>query len=180
MTSVALYLCLVAAVGLERLAELVVSQRHLRWARSRGGVETGRGHYPAMVGLHVVLLAGCVAEVAWLDRPFVAALGWPMLALVVASQSLRWWCIATLGRQWNARVIIVPGLTRVSSGPYRWLRHPMYVGVLLGMWATPRMSFGHLLLALAMTGYVLIAMRYEERDLIQRFGSRYSHWRGAA
>ena len=63
---------------------------------------------------------------------------------------------------------------------YRWLRHPMYVGVLLGMWATPRMSFGHLLLALAMTGYVLIAMRYEERDLMQRFGSRYSHWRGAA
>ena len=56
----------------------------------------------------------------------------------------------------------------------------MYVGVLLGMWATPRMSFGHLLLALAMTGYVLIAMRYEERDLMQRFGSRYSHWRGAA
>jgi len=63
---------------------------------------------------------------------------------------------------------------------YRYLRHPMYVGVLLGMWATPRMSVGHLLLALAMTGYVLIAMRYEERDLMQRFGSRYSHWRGAA
>jgi hypothetical protein len=63
---------------------------------------------------------------------------------------------------------------------YRWLRHPMYVGVLLGMWATPRMSFGHLLLALAMTGYVLIAMRYEERDLMQLFGSRYNRWRGAA
>jgi protein-S-isoprenylcysteine O-methyltransferase Ste14 len=63
---------------------------------------------------------------------------------------------------------------------YRWLRHPMYVGVLLGMWATPRMSFGHLLLALAMTGYVLIAMRYEERDLMQRFGSSYHRWRGAA
>jgi protein-S-isoprenylcysteine O-methyltransferase Ste14 len=63
---------------------------------------------------------------------------------------------------------------------YRWLRHPMYVGVLLGLWATPRMSFGHLLLALAMTGYVLIAMRYEERDLMQRFGRRYSQWRGAA
>jgi protein-S-isoprenylcysteine O-methyltransferase Ste14 len=71
--------------------------------------------------------------------------------------------------------------TRLKTGfLYRWLRHPMYVGVLLGMWATPRMSSGHLLLALAMTGYVLIAMRYEERDLMQRFGSRYSHWRGAA
>jgi methanethiol S-methyltransferase len=63
---------------------------------------------------------------------------------------------------------------------YRWIRHPMYVGVLLGVWATPRMSVGHLLLALVMTGYVLIAMRYEERDLMQRFGDSYHHWRGAA
>jgi methanethiol S-methyltransferase len=55
----------------------------------------------------------------------------------------------------------------------------MYVGVLLGTWATPRMSVGHLLLALAMTAYVLIAMRYEERDLIQRFGTSYHRWRGA-
>jgi protein-S-isoprenylcysteine O-methyltransferase Ste14 len=61
---------------------------------------------------------------------------------------------------------------------YRWLRHPMYVGVLLGVWATPRMSFGHLLLALALTAYVLTAMRYEERDLLHRFGRRYADWRG--
>jgi protein-S-isoprenylcysteine O-methyltransferase Ste14 len=61
---------------------------------------------------------------------------------------------------------------------YRWLRHPMYVGVLLGVWATPRMSFGHLLLALALTAYVLIAMRYEERHLLHRFGRRSADWRG--
>jgi methanethiol S-methyltransferase len=60
---------------------------------------------------------------------------------------------------------------------YRWLRHPMYVGVLLGVWATPRMSLGHLLLALGLTAYVLIAMRYEERDLIAAYGSRYLAWR---
>jgi protein-S-isoprenylcysteine O-methyltransferase Ste14 len=63
---------------------------------------------------------------------------------------------------------------------YRWLRHPMYVGVLMSIWATPRMSFGHLLLALALTGYVLIAMRYEERDLLHQFGGRYRRWRRAA
>ena len=62
---------------------------------------------------------------------------------------------------------------------YKWLRHPMYVGVLLGVWATPRMSFGHLLLALALSGYVLIAMRYEERDLVQRFGAPYARWRAS-
>ena len=55
----------------------------------------------------------------------------------------------------------------------------MYVGVLLGVWATPRMSLGHLLLAMVLTGYVFIAMRYEERDLVHQFGNRYTRWRGA-
>jgi protein-S-isoprenylcysteine O-methyltransferase Ste14 len=56
----------------------------------------------------------------------------------------------------------------------------MYVGVLLAVWATPRMSLGHALLALGLTGYVLIALRYEERDLLDTFGSRYRRWREAA
>jgi protein-S-isoprenylcysteine O-methyltransferase Ste14 len=63
---------------------------------------------------------------------------------------------------------------------YQWLGHPMYAGVLLGVWATPRMSVGHLLLALTLTAYVLIAMRYEEKDLLHRFGRHYSRWRGIA
>ena len=52
-----------------------------------------------------------------------------MLAVVLASQGLRWWCITTLGRQWNTRVVVVPGLPLVARGPYRWLRHPNYVAV---------------------------------------------------
>jgi protein-S-isoprenylcysteine O-methyltransferase Ste14 len=61
---------------------------------------------------------------------------------------------------------------------YRWLPHPMYAGVLLAIWATPRMTAGHMLLAAGMTVYVLIAMRYEERDLAARFGRAYTSWRG--
>jgi methyltransferase len=82
-----------------------------------------------MVSLHTALLAGCLVEVAALDRPFLPWLGWPMLVLVLASQVLRWWCIAKLGPQWSTRVVVVPGLPLVRSGPYRWLRHPNYVAV---------------------------------------------------
>ncbi len=128
---------LVLAVGLERLAELVVSKRHAAWAFSRGGLEHGRPHYVAMVVLHTGLLVGAVAEVWLLDRPFLPALGWTMLALVVASQGLRWWCIRTLGRQWNTRVIVVPGLPLVTRGPYRVLRHPNYVAVVVEGLALP-------------------------------------------
>ena len=135
--SLAWYVVLVGATALERLAELVVSARNARWSFARGGIETGRGHFPAMVALHTGLLVACVAE-AWLaDRPFLPWLGWPMLALVLASQGLRWWCIATLGPRWNTRVVVVPGLPLVDRGPYRWLRHPNYVAVVVEGFALP-------------------------------------------
>ncbi len=137
MTSQAWYALLVVAVAGERLAEMVVARRHAAWSFARGGVERGQGHWPAMVVLHIGLLVGCVAEVWLAERPFLPWLGWPMLALLVAAQALRWWCIRTLGPQWNARVIVVPGLPRVTSGPYRWLRHPNYVAVVVEGVALP-------------------------------------------
>jgi len=131
------YVALIALVGLERLAELVISKRNAAWSFAHGGREFGFSHYPAMVVLHTGLLVGCVVEPIVADRPFIPALGWSMLAVVVASQALRWWCIATLGRQWNTRVIVVPGLRAVHGGPYRWMRHPNYVAVVLEGFALP-------------------------------------------
>jgi methyltransferase len=128
-TSEWLYVALIGLVGLERVAELVVSLRNARWSFARGGVESGRGHYPFMVVLHTGLLVGCVVEVLVADRPFTPALGWTMLAVVVLAQGLRWWCITVLGPQWNTRVIVVPDLSLVASGPYQWIRHPNYVAV---------------------------------------------------
>ena len=131
------YALLVGAVGVERLAELRLSVRHARWAVANGGVEFGRGHYPLMVALHIGLLGGCLAEVALLDRPFIPALGWPALAVVLAAQGLRWWCIASLGHRWNTRVIVLPGVPLVTRGPYRLLRHPNYVAVVVEGFALP-------------------------------------------
>jgi methanethiol S-methyltransferase len=103
------------------------------------------------------------------------------------------WIILFLGA-WSFGIADLLGLTQMQAWVqgrqddrqrlrtgwlYRWLRHPMYVGVLLGVWATPRMSLGHALLALGLTGYVLIAMRYEERDLLANYGARYQAWRTA-
>lgn len=131
------YLTLIGAIAVERLAELVVSKRNLAWSMARGGTEHGFGHYPVMVVLHAGLLIGCVAEPLLLHRPFIPALGWPMLAIVLAAQALRWWCISTLGPQWNTRVIVVPGAARVAGGPYRWIGHPNYVAVVVEGIALP-------------------------------------------
>jgi methyltransferase len=136
------YVLLVAGVGIERLAELAVSQRNLAWSRARGGIEFGAEHYGYMVLLHTGLLAGCLVEALVGHRPFLPALGWPMLAIVLASQGLRWWCIATLGRQWNTRVVIVAGARRVARGPYRLLAHPNYVAVVAEGLALPLVRTG--------------------------------------
>ena len=133
------YLLLILATGAERIVELVISKRNARWAFERGGVEHGLGHFPWMVALHTGLLVACVAEVFLLDRPFVPALGWPMLAIALLCQAGRYWVIVSLGRQWNTRVIVVPGLGRVTRGPYRypWLRHPNYIIVIVEGIALP-------------------------------------------
>jgi methyltransferase len=129
------YSLLIAAVAVERIAELIVSQRNLSWSRARGGVEFGARHYPAMVALHSALLVGCLVEATY--RPFLPVLGWPMLAVVVAAQVLRWWCIATLGHQWNTRVVVIPDAARVTGGPYRFFSHPNYVAVVVEGVALP-------------------------------------------
>lgn len=65
----------------------------------------------------------------------------------------------------------------VTPGPYRLVRHPLYIGWLLAFWATPTMSVAHLLFALGMTVYILVAIRFEERDMLAAFGRRYAEYR---
>jgi methyltransferase len=128
---------LLAVIAVERVAELVVSARHASALLRRGGVEYGFGHFPVMIALHVALIAGCVLEPLLGHRTFIPALGWTMLAVTVAANALRWWCIGTLGSRWTARVIVLPGAPLVRSGPYRWFSHPNYVAVIIEGFALP-------------------------------------------
>jgi methyltransferase len=137
VTGLGAFTVLVGLVAAERVAELVVSQRNAAWSLAHGGRETGQAHYRVMVLLHAGFLVAVLAE-AYLRRPDVPpSLAWSMLALVAAAQGLRWWCIVTLGRQWSTRVIVVPGLPVVRSGPYRFLAHPNYVAVVVEGAALP-------------------------------------------
>jgi len=131
------YLVLLGLIALERIAELVRSRRNAAWAMSRGGVEVGQVHFRFMAGLHALFLPACAAEVILLSRPFVPALGLSMLAVAVLAQALRAWAVGTLGSRWNVRTIVVPGMPPVTGGPYRFVRHPNYVAVILEGFAIP-------------------------------------------
>jgi len=163
---------LVVVVACARLVELRVAARHLAWARERGGVERGAGHYPVMVALHSALLVGAPLEVWLLDRPLVPGLAVAMLVLLVAAHALRWWCIRSLGPQWNTRVVVVPGLPLVRRGPYRygWLRHPNYVAVVLEGLALPLVHGAWLtatVFTLANLALLTWRVRVEERALAE-------------
>jgi methanethiol S-methyltransferase len=118
-------------------------------------------------------------EVVWLEQAVwgVFALGW--LILLVSGRSFGMSELLGLRhvRCWAAGQTC-PTLPLKTRGVYRWMRHPMYVGLLTGVWATPHMTVGHFLLAAGFSVYVLAASRFEERDLEVRYGVAYQHWRG--
>ncbi|QKW40215.1 isoprenylcysteine carboxyl methyltransferase family protein [Actinomadura sp. NAK00032] len=136
------YGVLIGLVAAERLAELAVARRNRAWALRNGGVEHGRRHYPLIAAAHAGLLGGALLEARRGRSPFIPALGWPMLAVALSSQALRWWCITSLGKRWNTRVIVVPGMPLVERGPYRRLRHPNYVAVVAEGAALPLVHTG--------------------------------------
>ncbi len=124
-----LYVGLVALVAAERLVELMITRRHRRALLERGGFEVGQEHYRWMVLLHTSLLAAGPLEVFLLERPLIAPLAAVMTLLLAATMTLRYWVIATLGDRWTTQVVVVPGEALVTGGPYRYLRHPNYLGV---------------------------------------------------
>ncbi len=131
------YLLLIAAIGVERCFELALSLRNARIAFSRGAIETGRDHYPFMVALHALLLSSCAIGSllsAQTPAPSVATLA---LIGVIAAQALRCWTMLALGERWNTRIIVIPGETPVTAGPYRYLRHPNYLAVAIEVGSLP-------------------------------------------
>lgn len=169
---------LVLAVGCERLAEVFVANRNRRWAIRNGGIEFGRRHYPIIIVLHIGLLAGCLLEVWWRRPPFSPALGVPMIILVLASEALRWWCIATLGSLWNTRVIVIPGQAPIRRGPYRILSHPNYLAVIVEGAALPLVHTAWIT-AVAFTvlnaAVLTVRIRVENRALAAAAGSARTH-----
>lgn len=124
-------------LALERGAELLVSSRNARRELAAGAVESGRGHYPAMVAFHAAFLLACAAEPVLWPRPWPRAAALAALAVALLAQALRWWAVASLGGRWTTRVVVRPGAAPVTRGPYRWLAHPNYLAVALELAAVP-------------------------------------------
>jgi methyltransferase len=153
------YLLLLALVGMERLAELWISRRNQRQLEKRGARKIPEPHFRWMVILHGGVLAAAGAEVLFLHRPLIPALAIPMAVLFVLSNILRWWVIRTLAGRWNVEVMESPRSGVVSSGPYRWVRHPNYVGVVAEVISLPMIHTAWITAIAGTLGYLEILRR---------------------
>jgi len=128
---------LVALTALQRLLELRHSRRNLRRLPEASRPADSDANWGALVAAQVLWLAGCALEPLLRGELPPAPVFLAGVALFLAGEGVRIWCIRTLGSAWNARARVDPGLRVVSSGPYRWLRHPNYLGVLLELVGLP-------------------------------------------
>jgi methyltransferase len=131
------YILLLLLVGIGRLAELRISRRNQGQLEKQGVRKIPEPHFRWMVFLHGAVLVCAGAEVLFLHRPLIPALAIPMAALFVLANLLRWWVIGTLAGHWNVEVMESSRVGVVSSGPYRWVRHPNYVAVVMEIFSLP-------------------------------------------
>lgn len=155
-------LWLILFVAAQRLGELILARRNAARLAAEGAVEFGAGHYPFMVGVH----AAWLLALAWLGHDRSVALAW--LAVFVILQVGRLWVIASLGRRWTTRVLVLPGAPLVIGGPYRWLRHPNYLVVVLEIAVVP-LALGlpavALIFSLANAALLAVRIRVENQAL---------------
>ncbi len=159
-------LAMVATViVVQRIAELRLALRNERWARARGAVEHGAGHYPAFFVLHSGWLVGWIAE-AWFRGPVLDPMWFVWLIVFAGAEGLRYWAIVTLGTRWNTRILVVPGEPLVRRGPYRYVRHPNYIAVAAELASVP-MLFGAwvtAVVATALNAALLLGVRIPAED----------------
>jgi methyltransferase len=150
---------LLVFVTVERLGELLLARRNTIALLAKGAYEAAPGHYPLIVALHAAWLGG-LWIFAW-DRPIEP--GW--LAVFIMLQGLRFWVLATLGKRWTTRIIVLPGSPLVRTGPYRFLSHPNYV-VVIGEIAVLPLCFGLVWYALVFSALnaIVLAVRIREEN----------------
>lgn len=130
-----------ALVSLQRLAELVLARRNTARLLAAGAYEVGAGHYPLIVALHAAWLTGLWFLVLARGPTMISGVDWLWLGLFAVLQLGRAWVIASLGRRWTTRIIVLPGAPLVTGGPFRFTNHPNY-WVVAGEIASLPLAFG--------------------------------------
>ncbi len=150
------YIVLLVLVGIERLAELWISRRNEHRLEKQGVRKIPEPNFRWMVMVHTCVLVGAGAEVLFLHRPLIPVLAVTMTIVFILSNVLRWWVIHSLGGHWTVEVMESSQIKVVSSGPYRWVRHPNYVGVVAEIFSLPLIHTAWIASLFGTLGYLAV------------------------
>jgi len=167
--SVIAFLGLLVAVALLRLVELRISRRHQQEMLARGAAKVEEPRFRWMVLLHTAVLVGAALEVVLLKRPFLPGLAATMLVIFLGANVVRWWVIRTLGTHWNVQVMDSTSLGVITTGPFRYVRHPNYAAVFAEMVALPLIHAAWITAAAGAVGHIVVLaqrLSSEERILL--------------
>ncbi len=166
--SVKAYLGLLLVVAFLRICELQISRRHQREMVAHGASKVVDPVFRPMVLLHTSVLLGAALEVVFLHRPFYPVLAAVCFAIFLAANVVRWWVIRTLGEHWNVEVMNSTGMGVITSGPFRYVRHPNYAAVFVEMAVLPLIHCAWITAAVGSAAHILVLSRRintEERVL---------------
>ena len=159
MSMFGLFFVLIGLVAVTRIIELGVSRRHRSAMIKRGARAIPERGFPIMVMLHVGILAGAVLEAVLMRRELPVWFALLAAAGVLAANVLRIAAIRSLGQHWNVRVVDSTAFGVVTSGPYRWIRHPNYVAVFLELLLLPLVQGAWLTAAAGAVLHVIVLRR---------------------
>ncbi|WP_342505773.1 isoprenylcysteine carboxylmethyltransferase family protein [Sporosarcina sp. FSL K6-2383] len=127
---------IISIVILQRLIELLIARRNEKWMLAQGAFEVGTAHYPMMVTMHIAFFVSFLLEVMIFER-VLSPIWIVLLGIFLLAQTARIWCLLSLGKFWNTKIIVLPGADVVRRGPYRWVRHPNYMIVTIELLILP-------------------------------------------
>ncbi|MBP1949610.1 isoprenylcysteine carboxyl methyltransferase family protein [Virgibacillus litoralis] len=137
----------IIAVIAQRLIELSIARRNERWMKDRGGIEKGGKHYKWFIWLHSIFFLSMIFE-ALLNNNNSTGINYFLITIFLLTQLGRIWCIHTLGKFWNTKIIVLPGVSLIKKGPYKYVKHPNYIIVAIELFVIP------LLLGAYLTAFV--------------------------
>jgi len=158
---------IISLVCLQRLIELRVAKRNEKWMIKQGAFEVGASHYPYMIAMHISFFLVLLIEVFFLDRD-LSPWWQPLTFLFLLTQAARFWCLLSLGRFWNTKIIVLPNAEVIQKGPYKFIRHPNYFIVTVEILILPLLFqayFTAILFSLLNVAMLSVRIPSEERAL---------------
>ncbi|MEH7109112.1 isoprenylcysteine carboxyl methyltransferase family protein [Bacillus sp. JJ1764] len=157
-----------AFIVIQRIGELMVAKSNEKWMKMQGALEFGGSHYRMIVLIHLLFFCSFLSEKVWFNHGLSTI--WPeIIGIFFLTQVLRIWAIASLGRYWNTKIIVLPNAKIVRKGPYRWIKHPNYVVVTLELMMIPLLFNAYITTCLfTILNMIVLRIRIpeEERALI--------------